>query len=64
MGQVMEVLEGVATFSVPNGDPIVPNLEHFFKSLIELHHKLVKLGFCYSQAKVSIVEQSKEGYDQ
>ncbi len=22
MGQVMEVLEGVATFSVPNGDPM------------------------------------------
>lgn len=64
MGQVMEVLEGVATFSVPNGEPIVPNLEHFFKSLIELYHKLVELGFCYYQGKVSIVEHSKECDDE
>ncbi len=44
----------------PFGEPIVPDLEHFFKSLIDLYHKLVELGFRYSKGKVSVVEHSEE----
>ena len=37
-------------------EPIVPNLEHFFQSLIDVYYKLIDLNFGNIQKETGIVE--------
>lgn len=63
IGAMYRLKETLTNASVSDGEPIVPQLEHLFKSILHTYSRLKELGFTYFDGTVSIIETEGDSHD-